>query len=154
MAYMRQNSQMLSFHRRSLSYWCGQMKNKTLVNKLSRRERQIMDIVYKLGEATANDVMKRMPDAPGNPTVRKQLCRLEEKGLLKHYREGKQFVYRPTIPKDQAQAGALNHLVETFFSGSATRAVVALLDSSQAKLSEDDKKVIMKLIEAFKKEGR
>jgi BlaI family penicillinase repressor len=130
------------------------MVEKPLIHKLTRRERQIMDIIFQMGMATAVEVERGMPDPPGNATVRKILTKLENKGFLKHGRDGKRFVYSPTIPADRARNSAMDHLVETFFRGSAGRAVVALLNHSKSDLSEDDKQAIMHLIEESKREGR
>ena len=130
------------------------MTKQPLMNRLSRRERQIMDVVYQMGSATAVDVEKLIPDAPVNATVRKILRTLEEKGFLKHRREGKRFVYTPTIPADKARTTALEHLLDTFFRGSAARAVVALLDQKNSTLSEAEKKMIIGRIEESRKKGR
>jgi BlaI family penicillinase repressor len=130
------------------------MTKQPLMNRLSRRERQIMDIVYQMGSATAVDVENLIPDAPVNATVRKILRTLEEKGFLKHRREGKRFIYTPTIPADAARTTALEHLLDTFFRGSAARAVVALLDQKNSTLSEDEKRMIIGRIEESRKKGR
>lgn len=131
-----------------------EMTEKPLINALSRRERQIMDIVYQMGKATAVDVENNLPDPPGNATVRKILGKLENKGFLKHARDGKRFVYAPTIPADKARTTAIDHLVDTFFRGSAASAVVALLDRSKTSLTEDDMAMILALVEQSRKEGR
>ncbi|HUX06760.1 MAG TPA: BlaI/MecI/CopY family transcriptional regulator [Acidobacteriota bacterium] len=130
------------------------MNEKPLINQLTRRERQIMDIVYQMGKATAVDVENNLPNPPGNATVRKILGKLENKGFLKHERDGKRFVYAPTIPADTARTTAIDHLVDTFFRGSAASAVVALLDRSKTSLTEDDTETILNLIEETRKEGR
>jgi BlaI family penicillinase repressor len=130
------------------------MTEKPLNHRLTRRERQMMDIIFQMGKATAVEVESGMPDPPGNATVRKILTKLENKGFLKHTRDGKRFVYSPTIPAEKARTSAMDHLVETFFRGSAGRAVVALLNHSKSELSEDDKQTIMHLIEASRREGR
>ncbi len=130
------------------------MSRKPQMNQLSRRERQIMDIVYQLGNATAVDVEKLIPDAPANATVRKILRNLEEKGFVRHKREGKRFVFSPTISADTARTTAMEHLLDTFFRGSAARAVVALLDQSKSNLSDEEKKKIIRQIEESRKKGR
>jgi BlaI family penicillinase repressor len=130
------------------------MSKQPQMSRLSRRERQIMDVVYQLGSATAVDVENLIPDAPVNATVRKILRTLEEKGFVKHRREGKRFIYTPTIPTDKARTTALEHLLDTFFRGSAARAVVALLDQTDAALSEKEKKMIIDRIEESRKRGR
>ena len=130
------------------------MPKKPNINQASRRERQIMDIVYQLGSATAVDVERALPDAPVNATVRKILRNLEEKGFLRHQREGKRFVYTPTIPADKARSTAMDHLLDTFFQGSAAHAVVALLDRSRSELSDEERKKILSMIEELRKTGR
>jgi len=130
------------------------MAKKPLIHRLSRRERQIMDIIYRRGNATAVDVEKALPDAPANATVRKLLGNLEEKGILRHRKEGKRFVYTPTIPADLARRSALDHLLDTFFMGSAARAVVALLDQAKADLTEEERTQILRRIEESRKRGR
>jgi BlaI family transcriptional regulator, penicillinase repressor len=121
---------------------------------LSRRERQIMDVLYQLGEATAAEVMERLPDPPSYSAVRAMLRLLEEKGHLQHEQDGPRYVYKPTLAHDKAQRSALKHLVETFFEGSAEQAVAALLDLSKTKLSDDELDRLSQLIEQAKKEGR
>ena len=121
---------------------------------LSRRERQIMDVLYQLGEATAAEVMERLPDPPSYSAVRAMLRLLEEKGHLQHEQDGPRYVYKPTLAHDKAQRSALKHLVETFFEGSAEQAVAALLDLSKTKLSDDELDRLSHLIEQAKKEGR
>ncbi len=104
--------------------------------QLSRRERQVMDIVYERGRATAGDITAALPDPPSYSAVRALLRILETKGHLRHDADGLRYVYSPTVPRDQASRSALRSLVRTFFDGSATQAVAALLD--QSKLSDDD----------------
>jgi BlaI family penicillinase repressor len=128
-------------------------KKRQLLN-LSRRERQIMDAVYQLGEATAVDVLESIPDPPGNASIRKLLSILEEKGYLKHRREGHRFLYSPTVPAAQARDTALRHLLTTFFKGSVANATIALLSMSEQSLSEDELEAISELIEKSKQEGR
>lgn len=130
------------------------MGKKPNLNDLSRRERQIMDVVYMLGKATAVDVMDGIPDPPSNASVRKLLTILEEKGHLRHEMDGNRFVYYPTVSTEKAKKTAIKHLVETFFKGSAANAVVALLDQSEKDLSVDEREVIAELINKSKQEGR
>ena len=113
-------------------------------SQLSRRENQIMDLIYQLGEATATDIMARLPDPPSNSAVRTLLGILEEKGQLTHRREGARFIYQPMIPADSARRSALARMVETFFGGSAPRMVAALL--STADLSESELNELEQLI--------
>lgn len=129
------------------------VKKSPLLN-LSRRERQIMDAVYQLGEATAVDVQKKLPDAPRNATVRKLIRILEEKGYLQHRRIGNRYVYYPTIPAARARESALKNLLDTFFSGSAANAAVAMLNMSESALSDEEREMLVELIEKSRKEGR
>ena len=121
---------------------------------LSRRERQIMDIIYERSEATAAQVLERLPNPPGYSAVRALLRVLEEKGHLSHKQDGPRYVFVPTLPRDEARENALKHLVNTFFDGSTEKVVAALLDISDEKLSEDDYQRLSRLIENARKEGR
>lgn len=121
---------------------------------LSRRERQIMDLLYQRGRATAAEVQEGIPDAPGYSAVRALLRTLEDKGLATHDEEGRTYVYRPTVPRDQARTSALKHLVATFFGGSSEQAVAALLDLNGPRLSPDALDRMAKLVEKAKREGR
>ena len=105
---------------------------------LSRRERQIMDVVYKLGRATAAEVEAEMPDQPTYTTVRGLLRILEEKGHLRHEVDGVRFVYLPSLPREAAGASVITHVVRTFFDGSASKAMAALLGSGASELGEAD----------------
>ncbi len=109
-----------------------------LEHKLSRRERQIMDVLFHHGKATAAEVREGMPEPPSYSAVRAHLRILEEKGHIKHEQDGPRYLYRPTLTKDRATRSALNHLVETFFNGSAEQAMAALLDDPAAELSDDE----------------
>jgi predicted transcriptional regulator len=121
--------------------------------KLSRREREIMDVIYKRSKATAAEVQQDLPDQPNYSTVRAQLRVLEEKGYVRHEEQGLRYVFLPTIPREQARESALRRLVETFFEGSAEGVVAALLDGSAGKLSEGELDRLSGLIEKAKKEG-
>ena len=121
---------------------------------LSRRERQIMDIIYELNEATAAQVLDRLPNPPGYSAVRALLRVLEEKGHLEHKQDGPRYVFLPTLPREEARRNALKHLMETFFDGSTEKVVAALLNISEEELSEDDYKRLSELIENARKEGR
>jgi len=121
---------------------------------LSKRERQILDVVYRLGEASASDVVARFPDDAGDASIRKLMRVLEEKGYLAHERRGHEYIYRPTVSHREASRSALRHVVEVFFEGSASRAVSALLDPSQRRLSDEERAQLEKLIEKAAKEGR
>lgn len=121
---------------------------------LSRRERQIMDIIYRRGEASVADVLADLPDPPSYSAVRALLGILMTKGHVMYRRAGLRYVYRPTHPRGKAARSALRRMVETFFDGSAEKAVAALLDLSAADLSNDELKRLTKLIEAARKKGR
>ncbi len=121
---------------------------------LSRRERQIMDIIYGLGEATAGDVHRGLPDAPSYSAVRALLRVLEGKGHLTHSRSGLRYVYRPTVHRDTARVSALRHLVQTLFDGSAEEAMVALLDQSRSQLSDAELNRLARMIDEARKQGR
>ncbi|RPI56563.1 MAG: BlaI/MecI/CopY family transcriptional regulator [Acidobacteria bacterium] len=120
---------------------------------LTRRERQIMDILYKRGRATAGEVMDDLPGDPHSSTVRTQLRVLEEKGHVTHEEQGLRYVYMPALPRRAARKSALRHLVDTFFDGSAEQVVAAVLGGEGAKLSEEELARIADLVEKAKKEG-
>jgi BlaI family transcriptional regulator, penicillinase repressor len=113
---------------------------------LTRRERQIMDILYRRGRATAAAVMADLPGQPNSSTVRTQLRVLEEKGHVRHEEEGLRYVYVPALPRHAARKSALRHLVDTFFDGSAEKVVAALVGGDAARLSDDELKRIADVI--------
>jgi len=121
---------------------------------LSRRERQIMDIVYELKEATAVQVLERLPSPPSYSAVRALLRVLENKGHLDHTRDGPRYVYSPVMGRDKARKNALRHIRKTFFNGSTEEVMAALLDISEDDLSEAEYERLMGLIEEARKEGR
>ncbi len=121
---------------------------------LSRRERQIMDIIYRCGHATAAEVRAEMPDPPSYSAVRAMLRVLEDKGHLRHAQDGPRYVYRATLPRGKARRTALRRVVQTFFDGSTEEAVAALLGSSASRLSDDELDRLARLIEQAKREGR
>jgi BlaI family penicillinase repressor len=121
---------------------------------LSRRERQIMDILYREGRATAAEVQKAMPEAPGYSAVRAMLRVLEDKGHVTHEQDGLTYVYRPKVSPQAARRSAVSHLLETFFEGSPGQAVAAVLEASDARLSRTELDQITALIERARKEGR
>ncbi|MEP6506927.1 MAG: BlaI/MecI/CopY family transcriptional regulator [Gemmatimonadales bacterium] len=121
---------------------------------LSRRERQIMDILYRLGSATAAEVQQHLPEAPGYSAVRALLRILEDKGHLKHAYDGPRYVYAPIVSRPIAQKSALKQMVRTFFDGSTSQAVAALLDMSAKDLSESELDRLAKLVEQAKSEGK
>jgi len=121
---------------------------------LSRRERQIMDILYREGKASANEVRDAMPDAPSYSAVRAMLRVLEEKGHVRHQAEGLKYVYLPTVGRERAKRTAVKHVLETFFNGSPEQAVAALLDVASTRLTREELDRMSQLIEDAKKEGK
>jgi len=113
-----------------------------------------MDVVYRLGQASAADVLENMPDPPGYSAVRTMLRLLEEKGFLRHDQDGPRYVYLPTISRDKARQSALTQLVQTFFDNSTEQTVAALLDMSKSKMSDAELERLSELIEKARKEGR
>ena len=122
--------------------------------KLSRRERQIMDILYQRGKASASEVREDMEDAPGYSAVRAMLRVLEEKGHVRHQAEGLKYVYVPTVARDKAKRSAVKHVLDTFFAGSPEQIVAALLDVSATRLTREELDRMSDLIEKAKKEGK
>jgi len=120
---------------------------------LTRRERQIMDILYKRGRATANEVLEDLPGNSHYSTVRTQLRVLEEKGHVTHEEAGVRYVYMPAVPRRAARKSALRHLVDTFFDGSAEQVVAAVLGGEGARLSDAELDRIAELVDKAKKEG-
>ncbi|HKY06214.1 MAG TPA: BlaI/MecI/CopY family transcriptional regulator [Blastocatellia bacterium] len=129
------------------------MTKKSHIN-LSRRERQIMDIIYQRGSVTATEVMENLPDPPSYSAVRTMLRLLEEKGYLKHDQDGPRYVYSPTLSREKASQSALKQLLQTFFNDSTEQAVAALIDISRPNLSNSDLDRLSDLIEQARKEGR
>ncbi len=119
---------------------------------VSRRERQILDILYRLGKATASDIQAALPGSPSNSTTRTLLRVLEEKGHVKHQQDGVRYVFLPVAPRNKARIEALRHLLETFFEGSALNAAEALVDGSAAKLTEEDLKRLETMVARARKE--
>jgi BlaI family transcriptional regulator, penicillinase repressor len=122
-------------------------------HKLSRRERQIMDVLYQRQRASAAHIRESIPDAPSYSSVRALLRILEEKGHIRHEEKDLRYVYFPTAPRGRVRRRALRHVVETFFDGSAAQAVAAFLDPSTARVSNEDLDRISELIEKAKKGG-
>lgn len=114
---------------------------------LTKRERQIMDTLYKLGRATAAEIRAGLDGAPSDSTVRTQLRVLESKGHVRHEEHGLRYVYLPTVPRHSARRSALRHLVDTFFDGSTAKAVAALLGGEGARVSDDDLDRIARLVD-------
>lgn len=121
---------------------------------LSRRERQIMDAVFELGEATVNQVVEAIPDAPTAMAVRRMMHILEEKGHLKRRENGREVIYAPRESKEKAGRGAFQKVIETFFGGSLEQALAAHLHSRKDAVSEEERQRLISLIEQAKKEGR
>src|SRR2546423_11045979 len=121
---------------------------------LSRRERQIMDHLFRVGRATTADVLEGMPDPPSYSAVRAMLRTLEEKGHVRHEEEGRAYVYLPTAKRESARRTALSHLLRTFFDNSAEQAMAALLDLKGTEMSEAELDRVAELIEQAKLEGR
>lgn len=130
------------------------MKQTSALNQLSRRERQIMDVVYRMGKTSVSDVLERLPDPPSYSAVRALMRILEEKGHLKHEQDGPRYVYLPTVPRLAAQGDALSHMVRTFFGGSTEAAVAALLELPENGLSQDELSRLSRLIDDARKQGR
>ncbi len=122
-------------------------------NDLSRRERQIIDILYAQGRATAADVQNALPEPPSYSAVRAMLRILEEKGHVKHEQDGPRYVYVPTVGRDNAQRSALHHMLKTFFDGSAEQAISALLDESSTRLSDAELDRLARLIDQARNTG-
>lgn len=120
---------------------------------VSRRERQILDALYALERATAADILERIPDPPSYSAVRATLRILEDKGHVHHVEEGNKYIYEPKVPREQARQSALSHLVQTFFNGSVSEAVFALVEGD-SKLSAAELADLSDLIERAKREGR
>ena len=121
---------------------------------LTRRERQIMDILYRDGEGTVGDVVAQLPDPPSYSAVRATMNVLEEKGHIRHRQDGPRYVYLPAVPRDRARHAALNHLLHTFFDGSAESAVVALLQMTDSQLSTTDFERLAAQVRKARQEGR
>jgi predicted transcriptional regulator len=121
---------------------------------LSRRERQIMDILYQRGKVSAADVRQAMEDAPSYSAVRAMLRILEEKGHVKHQAEGLKYVYAPTVARDKAKRSAVKHLLDTFFADSPAQIVAALLDVSSTRLTREELDRMSEMIEKVKREDK
>jgi predicted transcriptional regulator len=121
---------------------------------LSRRERQIMDILYRKGSATAAEVLDAIPNPPSYSAVRALLRILEQKGHIRHEEQEGKYVFLPTVPRDKAKRSAIRHLVQTFFDGSSQEAVAALLDDASSKLSNSELDRLQTLIDKARKGGR
>ena len=123
-------------------------------SSLTRRERQIMDFLYRQGRATAAEVMAALPGSPTSSTVRTQLRVLEEKGHVRHEEQGLRFIYMPAVPRHAARRSALRHVVDTFFDGSAEKVVAAVLGGEGSRLTDEELSRIADLVENARKTGR
>lgn len=124
------------------------------MEKLSRRERQIMDVLYRLGRASAAEIHQAIPDPPGYSAVRAMLRILEEKKHIRHEEKDLRYVFMPIVPRNKARRSAARHLLDTFFDGSPEQAVATLLDVSAGNLSEEEFDRLAALIEKARKDGR
>jgi len=129
------------------------MKQKEPQTNLSRRERQIMDILHRRGPSTAAEIHESLPDPPSYSAVRATLRILEDKGHLRHETQDVRYIYLPTVSPEKAKRSAVKHLLATFFNGSAEQAVASFLDGSAAKLSKEELDRLSKLIDKARKEG-
>lgn len=132
----------------------GPMARRRQSNALGARERQILDSIYRLGEASVSDVLADLPDPPSYSAVRTMIRSLEGKGLLAHRREGTRYVYRARRSKESAASSAIEHLMRTFFGGSASSTVAAILDASASTLSDDDLERLEAIIDRARREGK
>ena len=127
---------------------------KRALTNLSRRERQIMEVLYRDGSLTATEVLARIPDPPSYSAVRAMLRVLENKGHVRHASEGTRYVYTPTLTRERASGPALANVLETFFDGSTEKAVAALLEISRTEMTDDELQRLSRLIEEARQEGR
>jgi len=127
---------------------------KTTHLNLTRRERQIMDILYRRGRATAGEVLEDLTGEPSYSTVRAQLRVLEDKGHVRHEEQGLRYVYVPTLPRHEVRQSALKHMIDTFFEGSAQKVVAALLGNEGSRVSREELDTIAELVEKARKAGR
>ena len=122
--------------------------------QLTRREREIMDILYRLGRASAQEVLEKLAEPPSYSAVRALLRLLEERGHVKHVEEGARYVYLPAVPRAEARRKALGHVVSTFFGGSVEQAMLTLVESSRSRLSREELDRLADIVERARKEGK
>jgi predicted transcriptional regulator len=122
--------------------------------KLTRREEQIMDVIFRLGEASVNDIMEHLTESPTSGAVRRMMNLLFAKGVVEYRHDGPKKIYRSTTKRNIAGEKALKHVTDTFFAGSAVQTMASLFDSSSLKLSEEEKEMLNSLIEKAKEQGR
>jgi predicted transcriptional regulator len=130
------------------------MPRKHQARGLGARERQILDAIYQLGEASVAEVLASLTDPPSYSAIRTMIRALETKGLLRHRQIGTKYVYRPARSRESASRSALAHLMRTFFGGSATDTVAAVLDASASKLTDDDLERLEQIIDQARREGK
>lgn len=130
------------------------MKNTPAPHDLGRRERQIMDVIYRLGSASVKEVLELLPDPPSYSATRTMVNLLEKKGHLRHRRDGQKYVYTPTGSPQAARQSAITHLLKTFFQGSAGQAAAAIIDANSAKLSAEDLTRLEVLIQQARGDGQ
>jgi predicted transcriptional regulator len=130
------------------------MSAKRLHGALTKRERQIMDVLYRLGRATAGEIMAAVAGAPSYSTIRTQLRVLESKGHVRHEEIGLRYVYTPTVPRHAARKSALKHVVDTFFDGSSAKVVAALLGGDGARISDEELARIAEMVDHVRKDPR
>jgi len=122
--------------------------------RLSRRERQIMDALYRRGRATAMDVLEDLPDPPSYTAVRTLLRIMEDKGHIRHTQEGSRYIYQPCLSREKARRSVLDSVIQNFFEGSRQKLFAALLDGGSGKLSRDELNSLSELVDQARKEGR
>jgi predicted transcriptional regulator len=130
------------------------MSARSLQTFLTKRERQIMDRLYRLGRATASEVLEGLPGAPSYSTVRTQLRVLETKGHVRHEEQGLRYVYVPTVPRHSARKSALKHLVDTFYEGSTAKVVAALLGGEASRVTDEELDHMVELINSARGESK
>jgi predicted transcriptional regulator len=130
------------------------MMPKPLSSGLTKRERQIMDALYRLGRATVGEILAQMPGAPSYSTVRTQLRVLEEKGHIRHEEQGLRYLYVPIVPRHAARKTAVKHLVDTFFDGSPANLVTALLGTDASRISDEELARIVEIVNAARSSSR
>ena len=143
----------LALMAKKLAPWSAGTPKRPSLPDLSRRERQILDVLYKAERATAAEVQAAITDAPSYSAVRTLLRILEDKGHVRHEQDGTRYVYTPTVERERAKRSAMRHMLNTFFEGSTTQAIAALLDEDPKRLSAEDLDRLRAMIERARKEG-
>ena len=125
----------------------------SLLAALTKRERLIMDVLFRLGRATADEIRRELPGSPSDSTVRTQLRVLEDKGYVRHEEAGRRFVFSAVVPRRSARKSALRHVVDTFFEGSTEKVVAALLGGEGARVSDEELDRILDIVAKARKDG-